>query len=133
MDPSEAGATAEDGSDVGSGERAPVAPRSTGARSRPLSRERVGLPPRPFLYTLDQIAALLNLSEHTILTRYIYYQNYTFGPAPKNKMVAHNITQEGMVHPQATSKNDWRVAEQEFIRWMKYKGFTFYERGWTTR
>jgi hypothetical protein len=131
VDSSEAGATAEDGSDVGSGEDAPVVSPTGASTRRPIKRERVGLPPRPFLYTLDQIAALLNLSEHTICTRYIFYQNYTHGPHKPDKMLARNITREGAVHPNARTKNDWRVSEQEFMRWMKRRGFIFYERSWT--
>lgn len=80
---------------------------------------------------MDQIAALLNLSEHTIATRYIHYQNYTFGPHKPDKMIAHNISREGAVNPRASTKNDWRVSEDEFMRWMKRKGFRFYDRAWT--
>jgi len=81
----------------------------------------VGLPPRPFLYTLDQIATLLDLTQTQIEQQYIFWDQRSVGRVPKNKMMARNIAH----HDQ---KPDWRVAERELVRWMKYKGFRFYER-----
>lgn len=84
-------------------------------------RHKVGLPPRPFLYTLDQIAAILSIREDTVRTRYIWYDGRSVGVRRKQEMLARNIADPD-------EKPDWRVSEQEFIRWMQFKGFKFYTR-----
>lgn len=85
-------------------------------------RKAVGLPAKPFLYTIDQIAALLSL-EHAAVTRSIFYEGRSVGARPKDKMLARNIDP-------ADARPEWRVAETELIRWMRSKGFRFYERTW---
>jgi hypothetical protein len=35
---------------------------------------RVGLPMRPFLYTLDQISTLLEIDQRTLKLHYIFYE-----------------------------------------------------------
>lgn len=81
----------------------------------------VGLPPRPFLYTLDQIATILNLDISSVRSRYIYYDKRTVG-----KKSVHSIEAKNIAPP--TDPPDWRVSERELVRWMKLKGFVFYER-----
>ena len=86
---------------------------------------QVGIPPRPFLYTLDQIAELTNLAVATIKRSYVHFDKRTVGARRKDLLLAHNIAPEG-------EPPEWRVAERELIRWLKYQGFRYYERGWFT-
>lgn len=83
----------------------------------------VGLPPKPFLYTLDQIAFLLDLSEQQVKRSYIHYEGRSVGVCPRTHMVARNIAPPG-------ERLEWRVAERELIKWMRFKGFRYYERGY---
>jgi hypothetical protein len=94
--------------------------RGAGA-NLPAGREAIGLPPRPFLYTLDQISVLLDLSETAIKQTHIYFEGRSTGVRRKDLMIARNIAP-------ATEKPEWRVAERELIRWFRHKGFRFYER-----
>lgn len=87
------------------------------------SRKEVGLPPRPFLYTLDQIATLIDVSVVNLKDRYLFFDGRSVGARPKDRMFARNIAAEG-------ETPDWRVMEQELIRWLKAKRFRLYERGW---
>ncbi len=95
-------------------------PPKVGENIHPGARN-VGLPPRPFLYTLDQISTLLDLTQREVEMRYIFWDQRSVGMVPKDKMMARNIAPKD-------SKPDWRVAERELVRWMKHKGFRFYER-----
>lgn len=83
--------------------------------------EKLSLPPRPFLYTLDQISMLLNVSEITIRNEYVYYDQRSMGIPPKRKFFARNIQSD------PESKPDWRVTEVELKRWFKYMGFRWHE------
>lgn len=83
----------------------------------------VGLPPRAFLYTLDQIGVMLDLSAKYIADQYVYFEGRSIGTKYRKLMVAVNIQQDPEKDP------DWRVTEREFIRWMRVKGFRYYERG----
>lgn len=84
--------------------------------------ERVGLPLRPFLWTLDQIATIINLELRTIQIHYVYYDNRSTGPKSRSQLMARNIAPPG-------KDAEWRVAHDELIRWLKTKGFRFYEEG----
>jgi hypothetical protein len=82
----------------------------------------VGLPPRSFLYTLDQVSALLGLSMSALKGEgYSYFEGRSHGRHKKYQLLFRNIA------PPTERRPEWRVAEQEFIRWMKYKGFKSYE------
>jgi|SRR6478609_2337377 len=91
------------------------------------SMAHVGLPPRPFLYTIDQIATLLDIDEKTLRSgqSHVYYEGRTPGVPRKDMMLARNIAA-----PDETP--DWRVAERELVRWFKRKGFRWYDRGYPT-
>lgn len=93
-----------------------------GDPDRPRDPTKLGLPVRPFLYTVDQISVLLDLSEQQLNTNYLHFEGRSLGFADRDHLMARNI---------APPKRppDWRVAEQEFIRWMKRKGFKYYDRG----
>jgi hypothetical protein len=78
---------------------------------------------RPFLYTVDQLAQLLSLEEVSIRARYLYYEGRSTGAQRKDHMRAINIA------PDDADKAEWRVSDFEFRKWMRHKGFKYYERG----
>lgn len=83
-------------------------------------RTEVGLPPRPFLYTVDQIGVMFGLSEQSLRKRYLWYEGRNVGKQDPHKMLAHNIAAPD-------DKPDWRVSERELVRWMLKNGFRHYE------
>lgn len=87
-----------------------------------LPPSQIGLPPRPFLYTIDQIAAILYLKEETVKKSYLYLEGRSIGQRHRYLMVARNIAPPD-------SPPDWRVVDRELIRWMKFKGYRYYDRG----
>lgn len=94
--------------------------RGTGAHL-PVAHDKIGLPPRAFLYTLDQLSVMLDLPESRIKQAYIYFEGRSIGSRDKDLMTARNIAPAG-------DKPDWRVTEREFIRWMRTKGYRWYDR-----
>ncbi len=80
------------------------------------ARTRANLPPRPFLYTIDQLSVILNLAEVTLKDKYLYFVGRTPGVQSLDVIAARNIARFG-------DKPEWRVEERELIRWMKRKGF----------
>jgi hypothetical protein len=85
------------------------------------SSRSVGLPPRTFLYTLDQISTLIDVTLHTLRRDYVYYEDRSTGIPHKDLIRARNIAPTGL-------PPDWRVAENELVRWMRHKGFRYYDR-----
>lgn len=88
--------------------------------------ERIGLPPRVFLYTLDQIATMLEVPLPDLKKTYIHYERRSVGVPPGNRMRAHNIAPEG-------EKPEWRVSENEFVGFLKKRGFRFYNKSGISR
>jgi hypothetical protein len=91
----------------------------------PKGNEGVGMPVREFLYTVDQISVMLDLTVKTLMNPdagYIYFVGRSIGTQKRSLMVARNIAPED-------EKPDWRIPEREFIRWMRLKGFKYYDRG----
>lgn len=82
-------------------------------------RESVNLPARPFLYTLDQISGLLVLEMVYLKSNHVFFFEVDAGVPPRNRMLARNIG--GQV------RDDWRIEEKEFVRWMRHKGILIYE------
>lgn len=82
----------------------------------------LGLPPRVFLYTLDQIAMMLSLELSSLKQSHIFFEGRHPGRKPIMKMRARDISGEDDAKP------DWRVSEQEFRMWLKLHGFRVYER-----
>lgn len=80
----------------------------------------VNMPPRIFLYTLDQISYMLEIPIRTLRLSYIYFQGVSTGPRNRHMMLARDTSVPG-----GDSVRDWRVAETELTRWMKLKGFRF--------
>lgn len=91
----------------------------------PSDAGKVGLPPRPFLYTLDQISMLIDVQQVTLERTYVHFEGRSVGAAPRSKMLARNIAPPD-------DKPDWRVAEREMVRWFKNRGFRYYDRGAVT-
>lgn len=85
--------------------------------------DRLGLPPRIFFYTVDQIATLTELSSDHIKKKLLHYEGRSPGITPRGKMHAVNFSPEG-------EKPEWRVSEQQLVRYLKYLGIRFYERGY---
>lgn len=85
----------------------------------------IGLPPRVFLYTVDQISMLTGISEQALYQSHLYMEGRTIGIKRPHDMTARNVAKPD-------DKPDWRIAEKEFIRWMKLKGFKFYDTGTVT-
>lgn len=77
--------------------------------------EEVGLPPVTFLYTMDQIAVMLNVAESSVRVNKIYYHLRSPGRHLPSQMLARNIAAPD-------EPPDWRVTQQEFVRWLKLKG-----------
>lgn len=78
------------------------------------TREKYALPPRPFLYTLDQIATILAYPNEKALHKSIFFEGRTLGGRPrKDLMIARNIAPDDQ-------QPEWRVEEEEFIRWMRH-------------
>ena len=88
----------------------------------PSGGEKIGLPARVFLFTLDQISVMVHLTTHSLEQHYVYFVGRSTGSRSKHLLLAHNIAPPD-------EKPEWRIAEREFIRWMRVKGFRYYERG----
>lgn len=91
-----------------------------------ISLEKMDVPVRVFLWTLDQIAVMLSVDLATVEKSYVFYTGRSSGMASVNLLQARNIAPPGM-------KPEWRVAENELKRWLKRKGFRFYEASQVTR
>lgn len=85
-------------------------------------RKSVGLPSRPFLYTIDQVAMLLAVSESYVKLEYAHWQGRSIGIPSQDRIVFRNIAPNG-------AAPEWRCSEREVIRFLKYKGYKYYERG----
>lgn len=87
---------------------------------------KFGLPVRPFLWSLDQISVIIDLDEKYLNSNaMVHYEGRSIGFASRHQLLARNIAMP-------EDKPVWRVAEHEFIRWLKMKGFRYYDRGTLT-
>jgi len=91
----------------------------------PSNPTKIGLPARPFFYTLDQLAVCLNLDIQTLKRQYLFYEGRSTGTRSIHLIVARNIAPP-------KEKPEWRVAEREFLRWLRLKKFRIYEVGVVT-
>ena len=78
--------------------------------------EKVGLPVLVFMFTIDQIASMLNVSEDTVRLVYLYYQGRSSGLKKRHHMMAINIAPED-------ENAAWRVSLEEYRRWLSRMGF----------
>jgi len=83
---------------------------------------RIGLPPRYFLYTMEQVGDIIQVPNKN-LKKYIWFESRDVGAIDKEKILARNIAPPG-------DRPMWRVSEPELIRWLRHKGFKIYHRGW---
>lgn len=83
----------------------------------------VGLPLKVFLYSFDQIGAMLDVPVKTLEKAYIYYEGRTLAAHRPDLLRARNISPRDEVP-------EWRVADTELIRWLKNRGFKVLQRGW---
>ncbi len=81
--------------------------------------ESVGLPLRPFLYTVDQVAGLLVLSNANMM-KMCFFEGRTTRIYDISLLRFLNIANDG-------DTPLWRCAEIELIRWMRKKGFYIFE------
>lgn len=79
-----------------------------------MDRDKMGLPFRPFLYTLDQISDLFQIPMSR-LSSMIHFDGRTVGIHHSDTLMARNISPLGQTP-------EWRVEELELIRFMKAKG-----------
>lgn len=85
-------------------------------------RVSVGLPSRPFLYTVDQVAMLLAVSEYYLKHEYAHWMGLSIGVPHPDRIVFRNIAPNG-------AAAEWRCSEREVVRFLRYKGYKYYERG----
>lgn len=85
-------------------------------------RVSVGLPTRPFLYTIDQVAMLLAVGEAYVKLEYAHWMGRSIGIPSPDRIVFRNIAPEG-------ASPEWRCSEREIIRFLRLKGYKYYERG----
>lgn len=74
------------------------------------NRDKYGLPPRLFLYTVDQIQDMLEIADPR---KILHYDGRTPGIPRKDMLLARNVMPLG-------EPPEWRVQEDELIRWMKH-------------
>lgn len=81
----------------------------------------VQLPVRQFMYTIDQIAHMLNCSTDTLYNKYLWYTGRDHGQ-PGSRLKAINIAplEDGR-------EADWRVAEEDWVFWLRQRGIQFHE------
>lgn len=82
-----------------------------------LFEQEVVLPPREFMYTLEQIAQMLDVSFAFLKEDVVFFRGRSAG-SKRGKMEATNIA--------APDKPPvWRVGETNFMLWMRARGITF--------
>ena len=79
-------------------------------------RSIVIMPTRPFLFTLDQIGLMLQLTESDLIGRYLFLVGRSTFTVRPFHLRAHNIAPPDC-------EPEWRVAEFELLRWLGYHGF----------
>lgn len=84
--------------------------------------DSLDLPRRIFMYTLDQVADVLNVTRTTLNNNYIWYFRRQFGVKDPHKITARNVAPDD-------ATPDWRVSEDELHRYLKFKGFKFTRSG----
>lgn len=78
--------------------------------------QKVGLPPTSFLYTIDQICTLIAMNQDQAMRTIFYFYMRSTGAQSPHLMMARDISPPN-------HQPEWRVAEAEFVRWLKLKGY----------
>lgn len=81
------------------------------------------IPIRTFLYSLEQIEQMIGIPASALAQSYIYFQGRTIGIKRPWMIQARNIAGPDDIP-------EWRVADREFIRWLRNRGFRVIERGY---
>lgn len=89
----------------------------------PYTGREVRLPPRLFLYTMDQVAVILDVTTNQVKNNIAFFEGRSIGRSRKEEMRFRNIAAPD-------EKPDWRVSEHDLVRWLKFKGYKYYERGY---
>lgn len=79
----------------------------------------VRLPPREFMYTVDQVCLMLDVNRKYFDERIAFYRGRTTGRA-RSRLNVVNIAA-----PEA--KPLWRISETDYKLWMRTKGIVFYD------
>lgn len=87
------------------------------------SQKEVNVPVRVFLYTLDQIGGMIGIAPDLLAKGFVYFDHRSIGVKRQWQMMARNIAGPD-------SDPEWRIADKEFIRWMRNRGFRVIERGY---
>ena len=95
----------------------------TGPNTRPelrddLYKTLIELPTKVFMYTIDQVAMLLDIHMDVLKRNYLFFNGRENRRSTRQDLVAVNIAR----HDQDP---EWRVSEVELVRWMKFKGIKF--------
>lgn len=83
----------------------------------------VGIPFKSFLYTLEQVADMIQVDLVSFQKKYVHYDSRTPGIKRADKFFARNVSPMG-------EKPEWRITDTEVLRWFKSKGYKVIERGW---
>ncbi len=76
--------------------------------------DELRVPIRQFMFTIDQLASMLGCAESTV-KKYLWFDGMSTGkPGPK-RMKALNLADRG-------ERPDWRVQEEEYIRYLRACG-----------
>lgn len=97
-------------------------PPTKRAKAEPI---RAQLPPVRFFYTLDQIAGIIGVKLDYFKRTYVFFEGLTVGAHRPDKLRARDLAPRFEDEP---TRRDWRVEEEELIRWMEFKGFRTYRR-----
>ncbi|AKJ71853.1 hypothetical protein TIN4_56 [Tsukamurella phage TIN4] len=92
---------------------------SSNSFSEDLIEPEVNLPAREFMFTLDQIALMLDVSRKSLEDNFLFFHGRSAG-SRRGRLIAVNIATPEM-------KPVWRVSETAFKVWMRYKGIVFTE------
>lgn len=84
---------------------------------KPMDQQSVGLPPLIFMFTIDQLAVMLNITEQHLMTAYLYYVGRSSGIKKAHQMSAINIAPD-------SAPPEWRISSREFFKWCHRKGIT---------
>lgn len=87
------------------------------ADKTPFALRRVRLPEHPILYTLDQVAVILSLTDTQLRTRVSFTGREVGG---SSRMRAINISDAG-------AKPEWRISERELKLWLARHGYKLEE------
>lgn len=86
-------------------------------------QKKLYMPLRPFFWTPDQIAQLLEVNEKTVRDKMLWYSGREPGLKPKDRIKTINLAAYA-------EEPIWRIPEDELIKWLRFKGIKIYERGY---